>query len=83
MIGSCYELSAADLDRVAELVDGCLTNDTKQADRQRWVQYYFGDVTPGESTKRFLDACEDVIIRRDKRYTRKYDTPDAVSPGMP
>lgn len=79
MIGSCYELPAGRLGRVPEFVADCLTDDPKQADRERWVQYYFGDVTPGASTKRFLDACEDVIVRRDERYARKLANSDTVS----
>jgi len=36
-------------------------------DRTRYaaiVEHYFGDVTPGASTRRFIDACDQVLKRR-------------------
>lgn len=79
VLGAVYNLPVSQLDRVAELVDGWVTDDTASADRDRWVEHYFGDVTPGASMRRFLDACEEAIQLRDKLVAAKRDRLDADS----
>ena len=34
--------------------------------RRRCAAYYFGDVTPGAQRRRFVDACWDILITRDR-----------------
>jgi hypothetical protein len=71
VLGAVYTLPVSDLSRVRELVDGWVANDAGRPDRDRWVAHYFGDVTPGASMRRFLDACEEAIQLRDKLVTAK------------
>jgi hypothetical protein len=73
VLGAVYNLPVSQLDRVADLVDGWVTDDAAREDRARWVEHYFGDVTPGASMRRFLDACEEAIGLRDKLVTAKRD----------
>ena len=54
-------------------LDGWVTDDVAREDRARWVEHYFGDVTPGASMRRFLETCEDAIGLRDKLVTTKRD----------
>jgi hypothetical protein len=73
VLGSVYDLTVADASRVAHLIDGWVANDVRREDRARWVEHYFGDITPGASMRRFLDACEEAIQLRDKLVTSKRD----------
>ena len=61
VLGAVYDLAVSELDRVADLVDGWVADDVAREDRARWVAHHFGDVTPGASMRRFLDACEEAI----------------------
>ena len=79
VLGAVYNLPVSQLDRVADLVDGWVTDDAAREDRARWVEHYFGDVTPGASMRRFLDACEEAIELRDKLVAAKRDRLDADS----
>jgi hypothetical protein len=79
VLGAVYNLPVSHLDRVADLVDGWVTDDAAREDRARWVEHYFGDVTPGASMRRFLDACEEAIGLRDKLVTAKRDRLGAES----
>ena len=38
-----------------------------RADRLALVDYYLGDTSPGAATQRFLEACTEVIQRRDEQ----------------
>ena len=71
VLGAVYSLPMSKLHEVAHLVDGWVADDTQREERARWVEHYFGDVTPGTSMQRFLDACEEAIQMRDKLVTAK------------
>jgi len=71
VLGSVYNLPVAKLHDLAALVDGWVADDVRREDRTRWVQHYFGDVTPGASMQRFLAACDEAIQLRDKLVTAK------------
>jgi hypothetical protein len=73
VLGAVYTLPVDQLDRVAELVERWVTDDVARQERARWVEHYFGDVSPGASMRRFLDACEEAIVLRDKLVTAKRD----------
>ena len=36
------------------------------AERRRCAAYYFGDVTSGAQRERFVDACWDILVQRDR-----------------
>ena len=36
------------------------------AERRRCASYYFGDVSPGAQRQRFIDACWDILVKRDQ-----------------
>ncbi len=59
-LSACYRLSAADAGTAAALVARALESDTLRDERGYWVQRHFGDVSPGASTQRFIDATRDV-----------------------
>lgn len=50
----------------AEVVSAQLSDDPSRQERLALVEYYFGDTTPGASTRRFVAACTDVIAARDR-----------------
>ncbi len=70
-LGSVYELPVAGLVDLVPLLDGCLHDDVKRGEREKWVEHYYGDVTPGASLARFLSACNDVIALRDHWIAEK------------
>lgn len=43
-----------------------LTRDEHRAAREATRRHYFGDLAPGESTKRFLAAVDDAVLTRDR-----------------
>ena len=79
VLGAVYNLPKSQLHRVVKLVDSWVADDTARADRTGWVEHYFGDVTPGASMRRFLDACEEAIQMRDKLVAAKRDQLSADS----
>ncbi|WP_435298357.1 CDP-glycerol glycerophosphotransferase family protein [Timonella sp. A28] len=63
-------LNVADMETVLELVDEHLDNDPTRDERIKLAEYYLGDLTPGASTQRFIDAVERLIEIRDKEMAR-------------
>jgi CDP-glycerol glycerophosphotransferase (TagB/SpsB family) len=74
-------LDAAPVSRCADVIDETtiatltetlgrrLEHDLHQAERHDTRAGYFGDLAPGESTTRFLDAIDDAVATRDRRLT--------------
>jgi hypothetical protein len=60
-LSACYRLAAADAGGAADLVDRALRDDTLAAQRAFWIQRHFGDVSPGASTRRFIDATAEIV----------------------
>jgi hypothetical protein len=79
VLGSVYDLSMSDAKRVVQLIDGWVANDVRREERARWVEHHFGDITPGASMRRFIDACEEAIQLRDKLVGAKRDRPSGTS----
>ncbi len=77
-LGSVYELPVDEVPNIVMLLDDWCTDDTRKAERQGWVHHYFGDVSPGASTRRFLQACEDVIALRDRLVAEKRERAERV-----
>ncbi|GAB3245316.1 CDP-glycerol glycerophosphotransferase family protein [Kineosporia babensis] len=47
-----------------------LADDSRMAERIAMRRFYFGDIAPGESTQRFLDAVSEVAATRDKMIAK-------------
>jgi hypothetical protein len=60
-----YVLDGAALRGLAASVEETIRDDPRRAERDEARRFYFGDLAPGESTQRFLDAVEDLMARRD------------------
>jgi hypothetical protein len=80
-LGSVYELPVDKLGKLPGMLHSWVTDDTRRDERQRWVQHYFGDVSPGASMQRFLDACEMAINLRDKLVGEKRARQGSAQPG--
>jgi CDP-glycerol glycerophosphotransferase (TagB/SpsB family) len=52
------------------VVSARLADDVLAGARQEMRRFYFGDLAPGESTQRFLDAVSDVVAERDALVAR-------------
>ena len=65
MLDVVPRLSVTDLPGVVAMVADQLDRDPAREARAALVDYYLGDITPGAATKRFLDACTQVIAIRD------------------
>ncbi|KQP26076.1 MULTISPECIES: CDP-glycerol glycerophosphotransferase family protein [unclassified Aeromicrobium] len=55
----------------AALVAHHLADDPTRQARTALVSHYLTDVTPGAATQRFVDACEQVMARRDRLWAEK------------
>jgi CDP-glycerol glycerophosphotransferase (TagB/SpsB family) len=87
-------LADAPISRAADVVDsstiGTLTHllaqrlaeDVHRPEREALRRHYFGDLAPGESTRRFLDAVSATVADRDRALaSRAVDEPPAVPGG--
>ena len=61
-VGVIDETAMAD---VAALLHASLAHDSHRPSREDARRFYFGDLGPGESTKRFLEAVDELAVRRD------------------
>lgn len=68
MLDVVPRLSVADLDTVAETLAALLHDDAGRQQRLELVEYYVGDTTPGAATERFIQACTDAIVIRDREW---------------
>ncbi|GAB6936574.1 CDP-glycerol glycerophosphotransferase family protein [Isoptericola variabilis] len=64
--GLAGRLDTFHADRAADVVEELerAAGDDERARYAAIVEHYFGDVTPGTSLGRFLDACEQILSRR-------------------
>lgn len=63
-------LRVQDVGSVHDLVTEQVEHDPAGAARAALTEYYLGDTTPGTATRRFLDACTEVIAVRDREWRR-------------
>jgi hypothetical protein len=68
MLDVVPRLPVSDLPGVVTLIAEQLDEDPGQAARAELVDYYLGDSTPGAATRRFVDACTQVIAIRDAAW---------------
>ncbi|MPZ72529.1 MAG: CDP-glycerol--glycerophosphate glycerophosphotransferase [Nitriliruptorales bacterium] len=75
-----YVIDSSTVDTFPAILAGALAEDSKRDERRRIRDYYFGDLQPGQSTERFLEAVEDAIALRDDAVSRRDDTEHAAAP---
>jgi hypothetical protein len=61
-----YPLRVADLPALPKLLGTWLDEDPGKTARADVVRHYVGDATPGQATRRFLEACDTVMRLRDE-----------------
>jgi hypothetical protein len=66
-----YPVTVADVSQLPERIAGVLAEDPRGAERRRLVEWYFGDTTPGASTRRFLAAVGAMVADRDRLFEDK------------
>lgn len=59
-------LDGETLPRLADAIAAGLDNDARRAARDEARRFYFGDLAPGDSMARFLDAVDELATRRDQ-----------------
>lgn len=64
---SVRSLDVTEIDRVGEILSNPDEHMVNAQARAGWVEYYFGDVTPGASMAKWLDACKEIIALRDEQ----------------
>ena len=63
-------LSASEASSVGGLARDLIKNDPLREERIELIEYYLGDITPGSSLARFLEACQRLSARRDELWDR-------------
>ncbi len=69
----CDVIDATNVEQTAAMVATALRADTRRDDRLRVRHYYFGDLAPGESTQRFLQAIDDAVAARTRLLAERED----------
>ena len=47
-----------------------IEHDLLHEERRELIEYYLGDITPGASLARFLEACRRLAARRDELWAQ-------------
>lgn len=63
-------MSVADVAEAIGLLRRHLTLDPTRVERRELISYYLGDITPGASTRRFVEACDRLVGIRDAEIDR-------------
>jgi hypothetical protein len=66
-----YILDTGVMQDVVARIRDSLETDPRRAEREEGRQFYFGDLTPGESTQRFLDTIDAFIAQRNELLAAK------------
>jgi CDP-Glycerol:Poly(glycerophosphate) glycerophosphotransferase len=64
-------IDEAVMDDAAALLQTSLADDPHRASREEARRFYFGELAPGESTRRFLEAVDELVSRRDALLAAK------------
>ncbi len=75
-------IDAAAMRDVATTIEASLEDDSYRASREEARKFYFGDLAPGESTRRFLEAVDEVVARRDALLEAKRASGLEVGAGV-
>jgi len=63
-------LDASEARDAGKLATGLLAHDPMHEERLELIEYYLGDISPGASLQRFLDACRHLSARRDELWEK-------------
>ena len=63
-------LTASEASTAGTLARDLIENDPLREERIELIEYYLGDITPGSSLARFLEACQRLSARRDELWDR-------------
>ena len=61
-------LDASEAHTAGAMATGILAHDPLHEERIELIEYYLGDISPGASLQRFLDACRHLSARRDELW---------------
>lgn len=78
MLSTVPRLRAEDAATAGAVVSDQIGSDPGRQQRVELIEYYFGDVSPGAATRRFLEACTEVMRRRDAEWARVQGETDAA-----
>jgi polynucleotide 5'-kinase involved in rRNA processing len=53
-----------------KLATGLIAEDPLHDERVEMIEYYLGDISPGASLQRFLEACRRLSARRDELWEK-------------
>lgn len=70
LLGMSPRLSAAEASTAGSLARELIEHDLLREERLEMIEYYLGDITPGASLTRFLEACRRLSARRDELWAR-------------
>lgn len=70
LLGLAPRLPASAATTAGSLARALIEDDPLRAERIELIEYYLGDITPGSSLERFLDACRRLAARRDELWRR-------------
>src|SRR5699024_949871 len=76
-------LSVDDAPGVGSLARELIEHDLLHEERLELIEYYLGDITPGASLARFLEACRRLSARRDELWAQiqELEGPGAADPA--
>jgi hypothetical protein len=60
-LAGCYRLTAEQAGAAADVVARALADDTLAGQRAFWIARHFGDISPGASTRRFIEATAELV----------------------
>ena len=63
-------LSVAEASTAGALARGLIEHDPLREQRRELVEYYLGDISPGASLERFLEACRRLSATRDRLWSQ-------------
>ena len=63
-------LDASEARTAGAMATGILAHDPLHEERIELIEYYLGDISPGASLQRFLDACRHLSARRDELWEK-------------
>ncbi|HEX7352926.1 CDP-glycerol glycerophosphotransferase family protein [Brachybacterium sp.] len=80
LLGLSPRLSASEAATAGSLARELIEHDPLREERIELIEYYLGDITPGSSLARFLEACRRLSTRRDELWARIQEQEGAGTP---
>ncbi len=78
---AAYQVDESNYAEIGQVITETLEKDPLAAERARWADYYFGDVTPGASLKRFQFEVEQAHATRAAEIASRKSAGSKTSPG--